>query len=114
MAALGRPVSIALPIQDGRGRPSYDPIPLGDLKPPELRSRPDPRSKDTNMPTTAKTKAKAKPRATKTSEPEIPIEDIVWGAFAGDPIYLEAMKLGREYRESLRPKANANRNLVEK
>jgi hypothetical protein len=26
------------------------------------------------------------------------------GAFAGDPAFLEAMKLGREYRESLRPK----------
>lgn len=26
------------------------------------------------------------------------------GAFAGDPAFLEAMRLGREYRESLRPK----------
>lgn len=26
------------------------------------------------------------------------------GAFAGDPDFLEAMRLGREYRESLRPK----------
>ena len=39
--------------------------------------------------------AKAKPR----------LEDAAWGVFAGDPIFLEAMKLGREYRESLRPKA---------
>ena len=30
--------------------------------------------------------------------------DAAWGLFAGDPIFLEAMKLGREYRESLRPK----------
>jgi hypothetical protein len=26
------------------------------------------------------------------------------GAFRGDPAFLEAMRLGREYRESLRPK----------
>jgi hypothetical protein len=29
----------------------------------------------------------------------------VVGAFADDPDFLEAMRLGREYRESLRPKA---------
>ena len=28
----------------------------------------------------------------------------VWGSFANDPAYEEAMRLGREYRESLRPK----------
>jgi len=28
----------------------------------------------------------------------------ICGAFEGDPIYEEAMRLGREYRESLRPK----------
>lgn len=28
----------------------------------------------------------------------------IWGSFAGDPMYKEAMRLGREYRESLRPK----------
>lgn len=61
------------------------------------------------MPATTKTKSKSKPRPAKTSELEIPLEDIVWGTFAGDPIYLEAMKLGREYRESLRPKAKAKR-----
>jgi len=26
------------------------------------------------------------------------------GAFRGDPAFLEAMRLGREYREALRPK----------
>jgi hypothetical protein len=31
--------------------------------------------------------------------------DAIYGAFANDPIFEEAMKLGREYRESLRPKA---------
>ena len=28
----------------------------------------------------------------------------IWGTFKHDPIYAEAMRLGREYRESLRPK----------
>lgn len=36
-----------------------------------------------------------------------PLEEVAWGRFAGDPIFLEAMRLGREYRESLRPKAKA-------
>lgn len=31
--------------------------------------------------------------------------DDIYGAFENDPIYEEAMRLGREYRESLRPKA---------
>ncbi len=35
------------------------------------------------------------------------LEDAAWGVFAGDPIFLEAMELGREYRESLRPKSKA-------
>ena len=30
--------------------------------------------------------------------------DEIYGAFEGDPIFEEAMRLGREYRESLRPK----------
>jgi len=33
----------------------------------------------------------------------------IWGAFHGDPAFLEAMKLGREYRESLRPKSKPKR-----
>lgn len=32
--------------------------------------------------------------------------DTIYGAFANDPHFEEAMRLGREYRESLRPKAN--------
>ncbi len=32
--------------------------------------------------------------------------DEIYGAFANDPDFEEAMRLGREYRESLRPKAN--------
>jgi hypothetical protein len=31
--------------------------------------------------------------------------DEIYGAFADDPHFEEAMRLGREYRESLRPKA---------
>ncbi len=31
------------------------------------------------------------------------------GAFRGDPAFLEAMRLGREYRESLRPKPKKSR-----
>lgn len=30
--------------------------------------------------------------------------DKVYGAFADDPDFLEAMRLGRKYRESLRPR----------
>ncbi len=30
--------------------------------------------------------------------------DAIWGSFANDPLYDEAMELGRKYRESLRPK----------
>ena len=33
----------------------------------------------------------------------------VWGAFAGDPALLEAMELGRKYRDSLRPKPRRRR-----
>jgi hypothetical protein len=33
----------------------------------------------------------------------------VWGSFANDPVYDEAMRLGREYRESLRPKPRKGR-----
>jgi hypothetical protein len=36
------------------------------------------------------------------------------GSFADDPIYEEAMRLGREYRESLRPKASKKSNSVAK
>jgi len=31
------------------------------------------------------------------------------GTFANDPIYEEAMRLGREYRQSLRPKSRKRR-----
>jgi hypothetical protein len=35
----------------------------------------------------------------------------IWGSFANDPAFLEAMRYGREYRESLRPKAKKKRKL---
>jgi len=31
--------------------------------------------------------------------------DDVYGAFAGDPLFEQAMKLGRDYRKSHRPRA---------
>ena len=31
--------------------------------------------------------------------------DDLYGKFAGDPIFQQAMKLGRKYRKSLRPRA---------
>jgi hypothetical protein len=35
--------------------------------------------------------------------------DKIYGSFANDPIYEEAMRLGREYRESQRPKPKRRR-----
>ncbi len=40
--------------------------------------------------------------------------DNIYGAFANDPVYDEAMRLGREYRESLRPRAPKKRGAVKK
>ena len=39
-----------------------------------------------------------------TPEAEMPWWEKRWGLFDNDPDYEMAMKLGREYRESLRPK----------
>lgn len=38
--------------------------------------------------------------------------DNFWGVFRDDPAFLEAEKLGREYRESLRSRDKVNRNSV--
>ncbi|HET6248942.1 MAG TPA: hypothetical protein VFE47_14695 [Tepidisphaeraceae bacterium] len=38
------------------------------------------------------------------------VEDL-YGKFAGDPIFAEAMKLGRKYRESTRPRCRSRRKL---
>jgi hypothetical protein len=33
----------------------------------------------------------------------------IWGTFANDPMFLDAMRYGREYRESLRPRPTKRR-----
>jgi hypothetical protein len=43
------------------------------------------------------------------SKDQIPWWKRIAGTFAGDPAFLEAMRLGREYRESLRPKSRKTR-----
>jgi hypothetical protein len=48
--------------------------------------------------------AQLKQRLEENVEPKKHWVDKVAGAFADDPDFLEAMRLGREYRESLRPK----------
>lgn len=55
----------------------------------------------TNPPRDAGVTAKRSRTAAKKKS----LVDHVSGAFANDPIFLEAMRLGREYRESLRPDA---------
>ena len=42
-------------------------------------------------------------------KPKDPWLETVWGAFANDPAFEEAMRLGREYRESQRPKPSKRR-----
>jgi hypothetical protein len=37
---------------------------------------------------------------------DVPWWDKIAGTFANDPIYEEAMRLGREYREAQRPKSS--------
>jgi len=36
----------------------------------------------------------------------------IWGTFKNDPYYEEAMRLGREYRESLRPQEDDEETTV--
>jgi hypothetical protein len=45
-------------------------------------------------------------RATLERSLDQPWWEKITGTFADDPIYAEAMRLGLEYRESLRPKAS--------
>jgi hypothetical protein len=47
--------------------------------------------------------ARLKQLLERTSPPERPWWQEIWGTFKDDPIYAEAMRLGREYRESQRP-----------
>jgi hypothetical protein len=46
--------------------------------------------------------------AAQTADPR-PWWERISGRFAGDPIYDQAMRLGRKYRESLRPKSRKRR-----
>lgn len=48
--------------------------------------------------------ARLKQRQEESAEPKPHWVDKVFGAFADDPDFLEAMRLGRKYRESLHPK----------
>jgi hypothetical protein len=43
------------------------------------------------------------------SGPSQPWWERIAGAFEDDPVYQQAMKLGRQYRESLRPKGREHR-----
>jgi hypothetical protein len=45
----------------------------------------------------------ARLKAQQQTSPETPWWDEILGSFANDPAYDEAMQLGRQYRESLRP-----------
>lgn len=56
--------------------------------------------------------AQMKEQLAKTTEPSGDWLDEIFGAFDNDPIYEEAMRLGREYRESLRPKDTRKRTRV--
>jgi hypothetical protein len=44
-----------------------------------------------------------------TSETHKPWWEKIWGTSKDDPHYEEAMRLGREYRESLRPKPDEDK-----
>ncbi len=46
-----------------------------------------------------------KQRLSESVEPDKHWVDSVYGVFADDPDFLEAMRLGRKYRDSLRPKS---------
>lgn len=47
----------------------------------------------------------------KSAEPDDSWVSKIAGTFANDPIFEEAMRLGREYRESLRPKPRTRRKV---
>jgi hypothetical protein len=48
--------------------------------------------------------AKLKEQNGKNESDDRPWWEKIYGTFANDPYYEEAMRLGREYRESFRPK----------
>ena len=53
--------------------------------------------------------AQIKARLERRGKTSVDWLDKIWGSFANDPIYDEAMRLGREYRESFRPKLKKRR-----
>jgi hypothetical protein len=53
--------------------------------------------------------ARLKAKVDSGSDTERPWWDQIWGTFAEDPAFQEAMALGRQYRESLRPKRASDR-----
>ena len=54
--------------------------------------------------------AQLKEKVEGLTKPKIPWTEQIAGTFANDPVYAEAMRLGREYRESLRPKPRKKRH----
>jgi hypothetical protein len=54
--------------------------------------------------------ARLKAKLEDTAKSPIPWWKKIAGTFANDPIYEEAMRLGRKYRESLRPKPRKRKN----
>jgi hypothetical protein len=53
--------------------------------------------------------ARLKARLESPAKPREDWVDKIGGSFANDPIYEEAMRLGRKYRDSLRPKPRKGR-----
>jgi hypothetical protein len=53
--------------------------------------------------------SRLKARMDEAVPPKKPWWEQIAGTFEGDPYYKEAMRLGRKYRESLRPKPRAKK-----
>ena len=53
--------------------------------------------------------ARLKAQIEGTQQLNDPCLEHVWGAFANDPAFEEAMRIGREWRESFRPKPRKSR-----
>jgi len=53
--------------------------------------------------------AQLKARVAELGKSDIPWWEKIAGSFANDPTYHEAMRSGREYRDSLRPKRRSRR-----
>ncbi len=51
--------------------------------------------------------ARLRAKVEDTTNGATPWWDQMWGAFADDPAFQQAMELGRQYRESQRPKRSS-------